>query len=241
MSDHGRKAQLRPAGAERGDRGAFLERLRERLASGTPANAAHPLPPIGGPVPSISYRELDPDDLLGSFTRSATAQSTAVHQVPGETVPDDLLAELARDEQVKRAVVSADAVARAAGEALERLGVTVEPYRPEAGARADLGVTGALAGIAATGSIAQDSGRSGGRGASLLPRVHLAILHARDLVATTADLLRPLGEGDGPPANLVLISSASRSGDIEMSLTWGVHGPTSLHVVVLGAPRRSGR
>jgi L-lactate dehydrogenase complex protein LldG len=235
MSDQGRRRTLRPAGAERGDRGAFLDGLRQRLAAGAPANEAHPLPALGGPVPSVTYLDLDPDDLVGSFTRAASAQRSTVHHVAGDTVPAELLDRLARAEGVRKAVVSADPAAAAAGETLAGLGVDVQPYRPETALDADLGVTGALAGIAATGSIAQDSSRSGGRGASLLPRVHLAILHSRDLVATPADVLRPLGEGGGPPASLVLISSASRSGDIEMILTWGVHGPTSLHVALLRA------
>jgi len=234
MSDTGPQPRLRPAGAERGGRAAFLDGLRQRLAAGAPANEAHPLAAHGGPVPSITYRDLDPDDLVGSFTRAASAQRTTVHHVPGEAVPDEVLAGIVGAERVTSAVVSADPVAGEAGAALARLGVDVRPYHPETAVDADLGVTGARAGIAATGSIAQDSGRSGGRGASLLPRAHLAILHARDLVATPGDLLRGLGEGGGPPANLVLISSASRSGDIEMILTWGVHGPTSLHVAVLG-------
>jgi L-lactate dehydrogenase complex protein LldG len=241
MSEPGRRAggdgrgrRLRPAGTERGDRAAFLDGLRQRLAGGAPVNEAHPLPALGGPVPSISYRDLDPDDLVASFGRSAAAQRTNVHQVTGEAVPVELLDGIVRAERIERAVVSADPVAVAAGEALAGLGVEVQPYRPETALDADLGVTGARAGIAATGSIAQDSARSGGRGASLLPRVHLAILHASDLVATPADVLRTLADGPGPPANLVLISSASRSGDIEMILTWGVHGPTSLHVALLG-------
>jgi L-lactate dehydrogenase complex protein LldG len=240
----GRGRRLRPAGSERGDRAAFLDGLRQRLARGAPVNEAHPLPALGGPVPSIAYRDLDPDDLAASFGRSAAAQRTNVHHLPGGAVPVELLDDIVRAERVARAVVSADPVAVAAGEALAGLGVDVQPYRPETAIDADLGVTGARAGIAATGSIAQDSAASGGRGASLLPRVHLAILHVRDLVATPADVLRGLADEPGPPANLVLISSASRSGDIEMILTWGVHGPTSLHVALLGsgsAPAEPGR
>jgi L-lactate dehydrogenase complex protein LldG len=237
MSDQAGGPPVRLAGAEHGDRGAFLGRVAERLAGAVPGGSAHPLPPLGGPVPPVGYRDLDPDDLQGSFVRNATALRTTVHPVAGDQVPAEVLAELVRAERIGRAAVAADPAAAAVGETLAALGVAVEPYRPERANEADLGVSGAVAAVAATGTVVHDAGHSGGRGASLLPRTHLAVAHRRDLVATTGDYLRSLGHGDGPPSNLVLISSASRSGDIEMTLTWGVHGPTSLHVVLLGAFR----
>ena len=219
---------------EAGGRERFVGRLRERLAGGAPANVAHPLPPLGGPVPEVRYRALDPEDLLGTFRRAAEANATVVHLVDGERVPPEVLAEVVRAEEVRRAVVSIEPEAAAVGETLAGLGVEVAPYDREAAAVADLGVTSAVAGVAVTGSVVQDSARSGGRAASLLPRVHLCVLPADRLVATPADVLRPLGADRPPAANLVLISSRSRSGDIESTLTWGVHGPTALHVALVG-------
>jgi L-lactate dehydrogenase complex protein LldG len=37
-------------------------------------------------------------------------------------------------------------------------------------------------------------------------------------------------------SNVTLISGPSRTGDIEQTLTLGVHGPKEVHVVVIGAP-----
>jgi L-lactate utilization protein LutC len=222
--------------SEHGDRAAFLRHVRDRLAVPAPANVAHPLPRLDGPVPRPVFRALDPDDLAGTFERAAAAVQTRVHRSRGRQVPPDVLRELIDAEGIRRAVVSAEPEAAAAGKTLARLGVTVTAYdhpaaTPEVAA-ADLGVTSAIAGIAATGSVAVSAAAAGGRGASLLPRVHLCVLPVSRLVPTPAEVLRPLS-GTEPPSNLVLISSASRSADIETKLTWGIHGPVSVHVVLL--------
>jgi L-lactate dehydrogenase complex protein LldG len=113
------------------------------------------------------------------------------------------------------------------------LGIEVEPVAVAASAAADLGVTGATAGIATTGTVVQDSGVMGGRSASLLPPAHLCVLPAGRIVASSADVLRPLGNAHDLASNLVLITGPSRSGDIELVMALGVHGPLAVEIVVL--------
>ena len=79
----------------------------------------------------------------------------------------------------------------------------------------------------------QHSGAAGGRTASLLPPVHLCILPASRIVASTTDVLRGLGDGRVLPSNLAIITGPSRSGDIEQIIALGVHGPLEVRVVVL--------
>jgi LUD domain len=104
----------------------------------------------------------------------------------------------------------------------------------EAAATAMVGVVEATAGIAATGTIVVDSDRTG-RLVSLLPRVGVFVLREADIVALTGDLLRPHAERwpGGPPTNVVLVTGPSRSGDIEMRLVVGVHGPGEVHAVLV--------
>jgi len=101
---------------------------------------------------------------------------------------------------------------------------------------ADLGVTSAVAAVAATGSIVVSSAAARGRTASLLPRVHLCVVPVDRLVATPAEVLRGRTH---PPSNLVFITGPSRTGDIEQVMTLGVHGPTAVHVIVTAAPAPS--
>ena len=100
--------------------------------------------------------------------------------------------------------------------------------------RIAVGVTGALAGIAESGTLVVVSGPGRPRLASLLPPVHVAILRADRLYASLPDLLAAHPRLPDEGSNLVLITGPSRTADIEMTLTRGVHGPGEVHVVLVG-------
>jgi len=89
-------------------------------------------------------------------------------------------------------------------------------------------VTGALAAIAETGTLLLVEGQGTPLAASLLPDTHIALLDSRQLCQTLIEALA-LPQALAAPA-AVLISGPSRTADIEMSLTIGVHGPGRLHV-----------
>ncbi|MFO1020739.1 MAG: lactate utilization protein C [Planctomycetales bacterium] len=99
---------------------------------------------------------------------------------------------------------------------------------------ADLGITSVDWGIAETGSLVVCS-RAGGRGraVSLLPPVHLALLEPSQILPDLFDLYERLGEDlAGLPSNVALITGPSKTGDIQLQLTTGVHGPGEVHAVV---------
>ncbi|HEY8486880.1 MAG TPA: LutB/LldF family L-lactate oxidation iron-sulfur protein [Limnochordales bacterium] len=118
-------------------------------------------------------------------------------------------------------------------QALEQAGIVVHgPDAPrQALAAASVGVTGAVAAVAATGSVLLCSGPGQARSTSLLPWVHVAVVPQAALVATLeeafARLPRPL------PSSAVFVTGPSRSADIENDLSVGVHGPGRVSVVVM--------
>ena len=98
-------------------------------------------------------------------------------------------------------------------------------------AQALLGVTYCRTFLAETGSLVVPSGPGMGTLATLLPPVHLALSHADGCRANLADHLGDLA--GCLPSRLTLITGPSRTGDIEASMTKGVHGPREVHHWIL--------
>ncbi len=93
------------------------------------------------------------------------------------------------------------------------------------------GVTGVLVGIADTGSLVLVGGEGSPLTASLLPDIHIAILRESQIVPSLADALARPEIRSATAA--VVITGPSRTADIEMALTIGVHGPKELHVFLI--------
>ncbi len=93
------------------------------------------------------------------------------------------------------------------------------------------GITGALAGVAETGTLVIQSGENRPLTASLLPEIHIVMLRASDIEERLSQVVRLRKFEEY--ASVVLISGPSRTADIEMTLTIGVHGPGELHVFIV--------
>ncbi len=91
-----------------------------------------------------------------------------------------------------------------------------------------VGITGAAAGIAETGTLVVTSGNGKPQSTSLLPQIHIAVLRELDLYKNLAEvfMLRKVQDA----ATISLISGPSKTADIEMTLTVGVHGPGEVYV-----------
>jgi len=97
-------------------------------------------------------------------------------------------------------------------------------------ATADVGVSGADAALAETGSVAVSSGPGKSRLATLLPPVHIALAPTSRL---TSDIFTWAAARAGlPPTNLTLISGPSKTADIEQVTAIGVHGPKRFVVIL---------
>ena len=124
---------------------------------------------------------------------------------------------------------------------LRQLGVTeilnslgVELVSPNADkhemAQCELGITEADYLLSETGTLVLRSSAEKPRAVSLLPRVHLAIVRPG---MVRADMHQVFAEAKGD-RYLVFITGPSRTADIELTVTLGVHGPKSLYVWMIG-------
>ena len=98
---------------------------------------------------------------------------------------------------------------------------------------ADVGLTTAQWGIAETGTLVLVSNDEHHRLASLLPPVHVALLRTSCLLEDLGSTLAALRRDGGVSPTVTFVTGPSRTGDIELSLVIGVHGPRELHVVLL--------
>jgi L-lactate dehydrogenase complex protein LldG len=143
---------------------------------------------------------------------------------------DAALKVLVEEQQIRRATVWETPELRRLGipEILNSLGV--ELVSPNASkhemALCDLGITEADYLLPETGTLVLRSSAERPRAVSLLPRIHLAIVRPEML---RTDMHQVFAEAKDHHY-LVFISGPSRTADIELTVTLGVHGPKNLYV-----------
>ncbi len=100
-------------------------------------------------------------------------------------------------------------------------------------AQAELGITGSDWGIALSGTVVINSAPQRGRAISLLPPRHLAFIETSKIRDNLYEVLEEVSALGTPPAAIEMISGPSRTSDIEMDLSIGVHGPIEVYVLVI--------
>lgn len=104
---------------------------------------------------------------------------------------------------------------------------------------ADVGITGANIAIAESGTIVVVTNEGNDRLVATLPPVHIAVVGIDKIVPTLDDALEILkvlprnATGQKLTSYVSFITGPSRTGDIELTLTTGVHGPGEVHIVLL--------
>jgi len=229
------------------EREAMLGRIRQSLGTAVLPSARATIPPRP-PSPA-----LDPTVLADSFAREAMAVAGHGHRPTTNAEAIETVIGLLREAGDSSTVAGTKEIIAWAdeelplpglGEAIRSAGFTcldpTLPSEPPARrerladlARASAGLTGALAGLADTGSLVLLSGAGRPRLASLLPPVHIALLPVQAIYPSLTAFFKAHPAAARSGSNLVLITGPSRSADIELTLTLGVHGPKTLHVVLL--------
>jgi len=99
----------------------------------------------------------------------------------------------------------------------------------------DVGISTVQAAIAETGTLVLVSADERHRLVSLVPPVHIAIVDASRICETLGEALTLLRNGRELSRAVTFITGPSRTADIELTLTVGVHGPQELYVIVNGS------
>ena len=218
------------------DRKEFLDRVRQ-------ATATADLPPVRRDPPGALVGDLSTVDLVGRFVERATEVNADVTVVSADGALEQVVGIMEQykaeeylgwpDSQMPIPGIGAGLIAR--GYSPRPSEVPSENRLLHQTAYYDLlvGITGADGGLAESGSIVLTHGANRSRMASLIPDAHIALLPASTIVESLSHWAASKPESVTRSVNLVVITGPSRTGDIEMHLTQGVHGPRHVHVLVL--------
>jgi L-lactate dehydrogenase complex protein LldG len=212
------------------DRDALLARIRRAVAEGNRAGEAAPLPERG----SLGYQG-DGGDPVGTFRREAEAAGARVHVVPDPSAARDAVLTLVAAAGARRVLLGTGPVLDRLGLAGELSSRGLEVIAAGKGDReryfaADVAVSGVEGLVAETGSLVVETSPGSPRSLSLLPPVHVAVAGRSQVVPDLFDLIEGRTE---LPSCLALVTGPSKTGDIELRLVTGVHGPGELHVVLV--------
>lgn len=162
-----------------------------------------------------------------------TASALAAPEVPSH------IAGLLRERGAREVLWAPDPLPGelALGETLGKEGITIVPAGKEPAALREVpaGITGALAGVAESGTLLLGGEPRGPwQWASLLPPLHVALVREEQICASLDEAFRVLHESlQGGREEFVWITGPSRTADIAITLLLGMHGPKELHVVVV--------
>ncbi|VWD62748.1 membrane protein [Burkholderia lata] len=220
--------------------------ILQRLRASAPGVAAEAAPALDARIDTHydarraqTETAHDPHTLALTMQAALAASHAEVWCATCDEWPAQLAAQLA-EAGVRRLLLDP---ARAESAALARaLPDTVAPvpfdqpidaWKAELFDTIDAGFTVARSGIAATGTVvlAPDAGTP--RTVSLVPPLHVALVHASTLHPDLHAAVHAERWHAGMPTNLVLVSGPSKTSDIQQTLAYGAHGPRRLWVVIV--------
>jgi len=118
-------------------------------------------------------------------------------------------------------------------EALRLVGPRLHLQGTFPAANAMVSVTQADYGLADTGTLVLFSTQGERRTLSVLAPVNIVVISASRIVAHLPEFFARVPNPASVSSAMVFVTGPSRTADIELTLTVGVHGPGEIHVVIL--------
>jgi L-lactate utilization protein LutC len=220
-------------------RDAMLKRIRDAVIKGNSAGHALALPARG----HTGYQGAGGDP-LNRFVEQLAVAGGVAHLVHNQRSAVAKVLEIAKQKNATRVLLGCGPVLDPLD--LERelnaggldviAAAETDVASRDAFFSADVAISGVAYLIAETGSIVVATRRDEPRSVSLLPPVHIAIASAGQVLPDLFDLFETLqgrDDEDQLPSCVAVITGPSKTGDIELKLVTGVHGPGEVHVVLL--------
>ena len=193
--------------------------LTESVRDGLDRRLAAPRPNL---KPALS------EDPVRLFVRKANAVRTRTSTVSTLAGVSEVVLRHIEDNSLDPAIVTAPELERIRWS--NRLAVERRAARDSD----RISVTGAFAGVAETGSVVMLSGPDSPTTLNFLPEDHVVVLLESRIVPHLEDAWALLRKERGAmPRTVNIISGPSKTGDVELVILEGAHGPRRFHVVIV--------
>lgn len=221
-------------------RDSFLARVRQAVGEGNRPGVAPPLPSRG----HVGYQGAGADP-LARLQAEFTAAGGFFHLVPDAAMARRVIRRLLAERSAQRVLIGDGAFVDSLdlqkillddGLHVERVADLGRTADREAFFAADVGISGVDQVIAETGTIVQCSRHDQPRSLTLLVPIHVAVARREEILPDLFDLFEGPARPATMPGCLTLVTGPSKTGDIELRLVTGVHGPGEVHLVVVAPP-----
>ena len=221
--------------------------LKTQEKSGQGASQRTLPPPLGGVMP-----EIPPEELAQRFESELESLGCIPHRVSSKLELEEKLCSILEQVQAQSVVLSRNPILNQLqiAEMLEGRAQRVVRWPEKTAEEAEntsfpdecfdagAGITGVDFALAETGSLVLTSFTEGSQLTSLAPPVHIALYRRSQIRASLDEVLQNLPVSRDParpsPArSVVFVSGTSRTADIEQILVRGVHGPRSVHAILV--------
>jgi L-lactate dehydrogenase complex protein LldG len=220
-------------------REAFFQRVRDALNAGNGPGRAGKLQGRG----SVAYQGGGPDP-VARFCESLAAAGGQPHVVHDRQAAVSRILDLTRAAAPQRVLLARGTFLeslelfgplQASGVEVIQVDNLPADTRKDQLFKADLAITGVDYLIAETGTVVVMAKSNEPRSLSLLAPIHIAVAERAQMLPDLFDLFEKEPGQSGLPSCISLITGPSKTGDIEMRLVTGVHGPGSVHVVLVAS------
>jgi len=219
-------------------RDEILGAIRARTASRSNAESVAARLAAHAPGPLPARARVGRDERIALFIAMAEAVSASVARLAAmNAAPEAIAGWLAENNLPAEAAIAPDPM-------LESLPWDRAPMlalRPGPARGSDaVGITGAFAGIAETGTLMLLSGPDHPSTLNFLPDTHIVVLAAARIVGTYEDGFARMRARGAMPRTVNFVTGPSRTADIEQTIQLGAHGPRRLHILVVDDPDAEG-
>lgn len=225
-------------------RDGFLQRVRSAVQAGN-------RPGQGAPIrdrANVGYQGAG-TNAVECFLNAFAAAGGTPHVAGNTSFAAEMILTLIKERASRRVLIGKDRLVDQLALPEQLRAANIEPVcidslREDTSRAAffdtDIAVSGVDYLIAETGSVVMCSRPTSPRSGSLLPPVHIAIADRSQIVPDLFDLFAMVQPGSTVdperftlPSCISLITGPSKTGDIELRLVTGVHGPGEIHVVLI--------